>query len=321
MQRTRREAIDEFLGHVGEPGDPQARDLAEAALNRAIESIAMERTWRDYISPAPIELTLTANQPSYALIDLFFTVAPGKIRNLTRGGREIEQLSQEAALRRYPAFGTTMAAPGPPAALVIAGICGVHTQPSSAGEALEVLSDNAADTNNKVKVSIEGDDQDGRHRRREVSLTGPAPVAIGTWRWIDSFGKSYAFGQTPATEYTSSAGSVTLRKVSDETELQHLFPEESAKEHRVVTFMPTPAAEDVISIPFVRRPKRLLHDSDVLPADWWPAIMERMEADWRSNTGEASSAAALSRPELVKLHARENTSAPRPTIRPFGGSW
>lgn len=317
MQRTRKEALDEFLAHVGELDDAEARNLAEMTLTRAIETIALKRTWRDLQSPAPIELTLTPNQRSYALPDYFAKVGPGLIRNLTRRGMEITETTQEELQAYRGVSGTTFEAPGAPDLLVIAGVCGVHTQPASSGDALEVLSDSALDLSTKVKVSIEGDDANGRHRRREFALNGTNAVAVGTWRWIDSFGKSYLAGQTPTTEYTTSAGSVLLRKVSDQTELQYLFPEESSHEHRVVTFSPTPATADVIVIPCIRRPKRLIYDGDPLPADWWPAIFEEMEAGWRSNTGETGSAASLPRPALRDLVEWENTNGPRPRVRPY----
>lgn len=318
MQRTRREALDEFLAHVGELGDAASRNLAEASINRAIESIWMERTWRDFLSPAPLELTLTIDQRSYALPDYFGKVGPGMIRNISQRGYEIGERTLAELQELYPLSGTSAETNGQPMVMAIAGICGVHTQPSSSGDALEVVSDSAADTSTKVKVSIEGDDSNGRHRRREFTLNGTTAVALGTWRWIDSFGKSYIFGQTPTTEYTSSAGSITLRKVTGATELQYLFPEESSREHRVVTFAPKPNAADVITIPCIRRPKRLLFDADPLPADWWPAVFERMEADWRSNTGEVGSAASVPRPELAKLIGMENCNGPRPRVRPFG---
>jgi hypothetical protein len=318
MQRTRREALDEFLAHVGELGDAEARNLAEAAITRAVESIWMERTWRDFQSPASLELTLTVDQRSYALPDYFGKVGPGLVRNISQRGGEIEQVTPEQLQEFYPLSGTSLETNGRPCVMAIAGICGVHTQPSSSGDALEVVSDSAADIATKVKVSIEGDDSNGRHRRREFTLNGTTAVSAGTWRWIDTFGKSYIFGQTPTTEFTSSAGSVTLRTVSGATELQYLFPEESSREHRVVTLAPKPNAADVLTIPCIRRPKRLLYDADPLPADWWPAVFEHMEANWRSNTGEAGSAAALPRPELAKLIAMENCNGPRPRVRPFG---
>jgi hypothetical protein len=317
MHRARREAIDEFLAHVGELQDAEARNLAEMTLNRAIETIALKRTWRDLQSPAPIELTLTVDQRSYAMPDFFAKVGPGLIRNLTRRGMEITETTQEELQSDRPEAGTTLETAGAPDLLVIAGVCGVHTQPASTGDALEVVSDSAADISTKVKVSIEGDDANGRHRRREFTLNGLTPVAVGTWRWVDTFGKSYIAGQTPTTEYTSSAGSVVLRKVTGAVELQYLFPEESSHEHRVITFSPKPATADVIAIPCIRRPKRLIYDGDPLPADWWPAIFEEMEAGWRSNTGEAGSAAALPRPALRDLVEWENTNGPRPRVRPY----
>jgi hypothetical protein len=317
MHRARREAIDEFLAHVGELQDDEARNLAEMTLNRAIETIALKRTWRDLQSPAPIELTLTVDQRSYALPDFFAKVGPGLIRNLSRRGLEITETTQEELQSYRPEAGTTFETAGAPDLLVIAGVCGVHTQPASTGDALEVVSDSAADISTKVKVSIEGDDANGRHRRREFTLNGLTPVAVGTWRWVDTFGKSYIAGQTPTTEYTSSAGSVILRKVTGAVELQYLFPEESSHEHRVITFSPKPATADVIAIPCIRRPKRLIYDGDPLPADWWPAIFEEMEAGWRSNTGEAGSAASLPRPALRDLVEWENTNGPRPRVRPY----
>ena len=38
--------------------------------------------------------------------------------------------------------------------------------------------------------------------------------------------------------------------------------QESAKEHNVLTVYPTPASADVLAVPIIRRPKRLLHDAD-----------------------------------------------------------
>jgi hypothetical protein len=318
MQRTRREAIDEFLAHVGEMGDPAARALADATVSRVIESMWLMRPWRDFQSPAPIELTLTAGQRSYALVDYFGRVGPGKIRNLSQRGCEVTEKSLEELQEMYPQSGTSLEQAGLPEVMAIAGVCGVHTQPSSAGEALEVLSDSAADTGTKIKVAIEGDDANGRHRRREFTLNGTAAVAVGTWRWIDSFGKSYIFGQEPTTPYTTSAGSVVLRTVIAQTELQYLFPEESSHEHRVVTFAPKPSSADVIALPCIRRPKRLLFDADPLPADWWPAIFEKMERSWRGNTGEAESASSVPGPELRNLIGWENTSGPRPRVHDRG---
>lgn len=320
MQRTRREALDEFLGHVGELGDAEARNLAEAAVNRAIESIWMMRTWRDFLSPSPLQLTMTVDQRSYALPDYFGRVGPGIIRNISQRGHELEEKFMTDLQELYPLSGTSLETNGSPCVMAIAGVCGVHTQPSTSGDALEVVSDSAADTSTKVKVSIEGDDSNGRHRRREFTLNGTTAVAVGTWRWIDSFGKSYIFGQTPTTELTTSAGSITLRKVSDLTEVQYLFPEESSHEHRVVTFAPKPNAADVITIPCVRRPKRLLYDADPLPADWWPAVFEYMKATWRDNQGEVGTEGAVPRPELNNLIAWENTNGPRQRVRPFGSA-
>lgn len=316
MMKSRKEAIDEFLKFVGEYGDAVARSIAHHTLNRAIEVIWQKRMWRDFQSPSPLELTLVANQRNYALPDFFGRLGPGKVRNLTRGG-VLLPLDTNQAQELFPTAGTTLEAAGISTRYEIGGTVGVQRQPDVAGEALEVLSSSAADI--AVVVAIEGADASGNERRVQVTLAGAASVAIGTWSYVDSIGKGYPAGTEPTNEFTSSEGTVTLRKVATPSfVLQQLFPEESAREHRIITFYPKPSIADVIAIPVLRRPKRMLFDADPLPNDWWNAIFEEMQIQWRTNTGELAVDSVVPRPHLLDLIAEDIANGPRPMIRPFG---
>lgn len=59
---TRREALDWFLGRVGELGDVTARNRAERSLAAAIDSIWMRRPWTDF-TPARPRLAAAAPPP------------------------------------------------------------------------------------------------------------------------------------------------------------------------------------------------------------------------------------------------------------------
>lgn len=317
MQHARGEALNEFLGHVGELDDPASLRLAQHALNRAMTVLWLKRDWRVFQSPAPFEMACVVGQRSYALPDYFGRISKaGQIRNLSRGGCRLDPLPAGVLEREFPWAGTSREVAGPPRFYDLAGVVGVQAQPLPTGEALELVSDNTGDTT--VMVSLAGTDGTGTWRRAAYQLTGTTPVTAGTWTYLDEMGKGYPPATAPTTGLTS-AGNVTLRVVSGARVLQSLTPLESAREHQVITLVPKPAAPDVLALPLIRRVKKLAYDSDPLPADWWPALMEELTATWRDNTGEAGTAAAFPRPMLADLISLENVSGPRQTIRPFGG--
>lgn len=314
MQQTRREFLDEFLGFVGELGDDDARDVAEQTANRVIQAIWTKYPWSMFVSPAQLQLTLAVNQRGYALPDHFGRFGKGKVRNLTQGCpltlRDLELIRED-----HPDQGTTREIAGQPELYCLSGMTGVSRQPLVAGDPLEVLSDNAADVD--VVVEVAGDDATGRWTRNQVTLNGTTPIAIGTWSYIDEFSKAYPDDVEPDTPRTSSRGNVTLRKVAGAVALESLFSAESSREHRLFTVYPKPNAADVLGIPFLRRPKRLLHDADLIPLNWGPAIFEEMLLQWRTNTGEVPADGTIPRPALNDLIALENASMSRRTTRPF----
>jgi hypothetical protein len=317
VHQTRRELLDELLAFVNEPNDPDARNTAEGCLNRALTTLWLQLPWRVFRSPVPLQVTLTASQARYALPDYFGRVGPGRVRNLTRNGAWLRRLQDGELERCFPATGTTGETPGNPEAYELAGTCGVHTQPAVTGDALEALSDSAADVD--IVVAIDGDDANGRWTRNQVTLTGVNPVALGTWSFVDECAKAYQATSTPVTEGTSSRGAVTIRKTAGQTEIQKLFAQESAKDHPVFTVFPKPVSADVLAIPVIRKPKRTFRDADPLPDLWGPAIFEQMLIDWQVNTGELTVAAAMAvpRPKFVDLAAYENQDKGRRHKQPF----
>jgi hypothetical protein len=316
VQRTRAEAINEFLGFVGELDDPIALTLANTELLNALDTVAKAHTWQAFTSPAPFEMTLAINQRSYALPDFFARLQYFDLPNLTTGST-VRVIDKQIADQRYPRAGTSVEVAGRVCHAVIAGIVGVQSQPDAAGEALELVSDSALDVD--VLVTIAGNDQNDVWQRAQVTLSGTTPKSAGSWSYIDEVGKSYAHTATPPTAFTTSRGTVTLRKASAGATIQTLLPQESARQHEVLTFYPKPASADIIAIPFIRRPKRLLFDSDPLPYGWWPATKEEMLIQWRINTGELARDAKLDRPKLDALIDNDNISRPAPRIRPFTG--
>lgn len=317
MQRTRGEAINEFLGFVGELDDALAQQLARAELLNAILIITQSHVWLDYRSPAPFELSLVVNQRSYALPDYFGRLEYFRLPNLSTCGH-IQVIAKEDADRQFSRAGTSQEVASRSKFAVLAGITGVQTQPASTGEALEVVSTSASDVDTVV-VSIAGNDGNGVWTRAQITLNGTGAVAAGTWNYIDEFGKSYVDVGGQASTFLTSHGTVTLRKASAGATLQALLPQESAREHQVITFYPKPLYADIISIPFVRQPKRPLYDSDPLPKDWWPALMERMLIRWRMNTGELGLDNNVPTPELNRLIENDNIKRPAPRIHPFTG--
>lgn len=316
MQRTRAEALNEYLGFVGELDDPLARSLANTELLNAIDTVTKAHTWQAFTSPAPFELTLVVNQRSYALPDYFARLQYFDLPNLSTYGK-IRVFQKQDADQMYPRAGTSVEVAGRSCHAVIAGVVGVQTQPAAAGEALELLSSDAADVD--ILVTLAGNDGNGVWQRAQVTLTGSTPKAAGTWSYLDEFGKSYPHTATPVTEFTTSRGTVTLRKASAGATIQTLLPQESAREHQVITFYPKPSSADIIAIPFIRKPKRLLFDSDPLPSSWWPAVKEEMLIQWRINTGELPRDAKVDRPKLDTLIVNDNLSRPAPRTRPFTG--
>lgn len=318
MHKTRREVLDEIVNFFGESGDDDALTMAEGALNRAITAIWLKHPWRQFQSPVPIQVTLTVNQARYALPDYFGRVGPGKIRNLSRGGAPVEVLPDGYMDEFFETQGTSYESPSLPYVATIKGVCGVSVQPVSTGEALQVVSDAAAD-GSSVVCAIAGEDATGRWTRNQVPLNGTTPVAIGTWAFVDEFAKAYLSTATPTTPFTSSAGTITLSKVSGGTVLQTLFTQESAKEHPILTVFPKPTAADVLAIPVLRRPKRLFHDADPIPDLWEPAVWEELAIEWQVSAGEMTVAEslALPRPKFLDLVAFDNASRARGVTRPY----
>lgn len=319
MQKSRREAIDELLDFAGELNDSGARDTAERLLNRALETIWLKHPWSQFISPAPLQITLVANQRSYALPDHFGRVRSPRsnpVRNLTRG-TSLRLLDDSVLFDQYPESGTTLEVASDPSCCSIFGTVGASTQPAAAGDALEVVSSSAADTT--VRVAIAGDDTSGRNTRAQVTLNGVTPVAIGTWTFVDEFGKSYPAGSDPTTELTSSAGTVTLRKTAGGTVLQTLFPEESARRHQVFLVYPKPTAADVLAVPFIRSINRLYNDADNVPSAWGPALFEEMMIQWQVGTGDLPMAQAgrVTRAAFMDLVMFDNENRPRIERQPF----
>jgi hypothetical protein len=320
MQRTRREFLDEFLGHVGDSGDEVSRNAAEHLLNRALGTVWLANTWRDHVLPDPVQVTTVAGQRSYALPAYFGRIPPQtrSLRNLSTAGL-IALRNRSELEREYPELGTSLETPGVPRFAYVGGVLGARVQPSSTGNALEVVSDNAADTD--IRVLVEGVNSAGEYDEMQVTLSGTSAVGLGTWRApLIRFGKSYPHGTAPATELTTSRGTVTLRIVAGAT-LQALLPEESAREFPSVTLVPAPQTSgEVIAIPTIRAPKRVLYDADVLPRFWHDALFEEMVALWREKAGTVPSAATLPRPYLQRLIAFDNTAqASEPIVKqPFG---
>lgn len=319
MHSTRREFLDDFLQFVGEKDDANARANAARLLNHAIAEVWLKHPWRVYRSSVPLKLTLSVNQPRYALPDYVGRVGPGKCRNYSRGGWILEQLPTGQLDSRDPLHDTASEQAGPPRHWDLVGGCGVATQPLAAGEALEVVSSSAADTD--VVVAIAGDDNTGAWTRNQVTLNGTNAVQIGTWSFVDDFGKSYQATATPVTDLTSSRGTITLRKASDHTTvLQRLFPQESAHEHPIFVVYPKPFAADVLLLPIIRKPKRLLQDADPIPDLWDAMLWEEMLVQWQVNTGELtlSVAMTLPRPKFLDMVSFDNLQAgPPASIVPF----
>lgn len=320
MQVSRREIIAELMDFMGEGSDVDARASAERLLIRVLQTIWLKHSWADHISPDPWQITTVANQRTYALPDHFGRPMPsGILRNLTTGS-EIDLISKHDIEEMHPEAGTTFETAAEPTHYFVGGTQPVGTQPASTGEALEVVSDSATDTT--VKVTVIGEDANGIERRKTVTLTGQAPVAVGTFRKITTFGKAYPASQDPTTDGTSSEGSVTLRKVAGAVELDTLLADESSRERLALTLFHKPDAVYALALPFIRAPRRPIYDSDVLPRFWHPAVFEEARLEWALNQGDLSYANFIQAPrlrlkELVEADNALTYSAMR--VTPYSG--
>lgn len=316
MQSTRREFLDDFLAFVAEPDDDDARNVAERLLNQAIATIYMRHPFRQFRSPNAFEITTVANTRSYALPPWFGRLLPRTpAYNLTRPGT-LEPVDELAVRGDDPTIGTSAEIAGCPQGFYIGGTSALETEVSTSGTALEAVSDNASDTD--ILVTIEGHDSTGRQKRLKVTLTGTVAVALGTWKPpVMRIGKTYPEGSTPAIEFTSSRGTVTVRAAGAGATYLTMGADESTAEHLMVSLVRKPDAVYTIALPFLVAPRRLMYDSDPLPQWWGPAIFERMTHLWRANTGEIPTVEGLATPEFVNLVAFDNAMGPPPTKRAF----
>jgi hypothetical protein len=307
---TRRTLLDDYLAYVGATDDTRARNRAERALNRALEAIWLKHRWTAYLLPQPIEVTTEADVASYPLPLRFGRLSQqnGLIRNTTLS-RNVDPIDPIDAPQER-------ARTGAPNGYYIAGSVGCYLQPDSAGEALEVVSDDALDV--AVRVFVEGLDENGNDRRVQVTLTGTSAVAVGTFSRVDRFGKSYPADIDPTTEFTSSAGTVTLRIVAGPSTLDSLSSDEAERTYQLLNLTPTPDAAYVLALDAMRPPRVMRYDAEPIPFQWENALFEEMVLHWRTMAGEIAIADAP-RPYLVDLIAVDNANRPRPARRPFGG--
>lgn len=303
MQLSRREILDEVLDFVGENSDSNARNTAERLINRAMQNIWSKMAWRQFQVAKPYTFSTVSGTDRYALPAHFgrITSKDGIIRNTTNGAKLYPSTLTEIQ-ERDPALEST----GSPQVYAIASTVGVSTQVAAAGEALEAVSSSASDTD--ILVTIVGLGSSGDYKREQYTLNGTTAVALGTWTYVMEFSKAYPASSTPATELTSSRGTITLRVESAGATRQTLLSYESAREHWELTLYPTPNVVNTISVPYLRLVTKLLYDADLAPMGWGPAIVEEMVALWRENTGEAATHANVPRPALLDLICLENSN-------------
>lgn len=321
MQFSRREIIDQYLLFKNALNDDDQRTLAEQILNWAILDIWLAHPFADHRLPNPVQITTVAGTRTYVLPSYFGRLPPRVefLRNLTTGAK-IWLRSQDRLDTERPINGTTLESAGTPDLAVIGGVVGVSVQPAAAGQALEVLSSSADDTD--VRVTVEGVNSGGNWDETQVTLTGLVAVAIGTWKEpLVNFAKAYPAGTTPPTALTSSRGTVTLRVAGAGATLQALLPEESAREFPSLILSPKPlTAGELIGIPTLRAPKRLLYDADEVPRYWGSAILERMKDYWNVSSGENRDLPMRFGPALTKLVQHDNaTQTGRIRTRGFSG--
>lgn len=306
MQVSRREVLDELLDFMNEKGDSEALASAQRLLIRVLQTIWLKHTWGDHISPDPWQITTVVSQRTYALPDHFGRPMPsGVMVNLTTGAK-IRLITKNDLDEMHPEAGTSFEVASEPTHFTIAGTQAVATQPASTGDALEIVSDNAADTT--IKVEVIGEDASGVERRKVVTATGTVAVAVGTFRKITTFGKAYPAAQEPTTAGTSSEGTVTLRKVVGAVALESLLPDESSRERLALTLFHKPDQVYTLALPFIRAPRRPIYDSDTLPRFWHPAVFEEARLEWALNQGEINLPTYLQapRPRLKELIESDN---------------
>lgn len=333
MNESRRELVDRLLTFHGELNDVNARTVAEGLLNNAILQIWLMRAWRCFLVPTPYSLVTIAGTRQYVLPSYFGRIASrdGLVRNLT-SGRMLAPREGDDFFLDHPEAGSAVdTATGEPSEYMIAGMAGVSTQVSAAGVALEAISDSALDVD--VQVVIEGLDNNGVYLASAFTLNGTVAVALGTWKQVQNFSKSWpqsviapTSAQTlaGAVAYTSSRGNVSLRLAGGAaTVYQKLLPYESLREHYTLTLWRTPQAVQTIAFPIIRLPRRLVNDADPVPSMWGPSVFEELRKQWFINTGELSPAQAATMPNrpLIDLVCWDNElrAGGRSHTQPFGG--
>lgn len=321
MQTSRRVLLDDFLKFIGSDGDVRKRNQAERMLNRVLEKIWMLRGWKVFIDPTVWEITTVLNTREYALPDHFGRVSGNNrtLRNLTTG-RQITPVDRSELEAEDPTTGSTLEIAGVPTRYFIAGTTPVQTQPASTGEALEVLSSNAADTT--VRVFIEGLTATNLVAQTQVTLNGTTAVALGTWARVLKLGKSYPEGTDPTTELTSSVGSVTLRKAVAGATLQILAPWQDAREHQTLVLSPKPDGVYKVGLPIFRAIEAVFNDADPLPPLWTNAVFDGMTHFWRVGDHDISEDTSGLWPSLKELIEYDNAQAAqeRRCRKPFLGA-
>jgi hypothetical protein len=318
MAQSRRELLDELLDFMGETGDPLARSSAVILLNRVLETIWLKKAWTDHRMPAPFQFTTVPGQRAYVLPDYFGKVAgfEADIRNLSTGGA-IAPVSLDDLESAFPLSGTALEPAGVPQYYAIAGTQGVLLQPAAAGEALSVVSSSASDTT--VVVVVEGLDVAGNWLRQQVTLTGTAPVLVGTFAQVINFTKGYPDATPIPAEGASSTGVVTLSGATSGP-IESLTATESAHERLTLVLCPKPDAPFAIAVPVIRAARKLTSDADEVPRFWGPAIIEEARLEWAYNQGDINLGQLTQspRPRLTELIQHDNALLYRGmSIKPF----
>jgi len=305
--------LDIVLDFVGENEDANARNTAERLLNIAIWNIWSKMAWQQFDMPTPYTFSTASGTASYPLPAYFGRVKDGVIRNTT-AGMKLYPTTLDRIQERDPELSQT----GTPSVYAIGGTVGVDAQVVAAGEACTAVSDSASDTS--VRLGMAGLDGNGRYRRNQYTLNGTTPVSVGTWTKVIEVAKAMPAGTDPATEMTSSIGTVTVAGATTGT-LVTLASYESAVERIELTLWPTPNVVNTIAVPMMRAPQKLLYDSDLTPHGWGSAILEEMDTLWKINSGDIRERSRVPGAALLDLIALENSNrfgVPART-RPFLG--
>lgn len=301
MLESRREIVDRYLAFVGELADPTARTIAEQLLDSVILELWLRHPFRSFLMPDPYQFATVAGTRNYILPAYFGRVASRdkRLQNQTTGGR-IAPVDGRTLYDQIPNAGTAAdTQTGPPSYYSIAGQVGVLAQVAAAGVTLEIVSSDALDLD--VDVIVEGVDDTGVYTVAKTTLNGINAVAVaGTWTKLQNVSKMWpqsaqASGPssmatiTGALSYSSSRGTVTVRKTGGAPVYQKLLPWESMREHWVLSLFPAADAVYTINVPVIRAPRRSVYDADPVPTMWGPAIFEQMLNKWKASTGDASS--------------------------------